>query len=126
VFIPLLGEGEALRLYKVSKRHDLDISTFGAAIWVKLSGLHIEDIHIAYGGVGPMIVRLHKTESHLRGNDVSERIFEAAREIVVREITPISDVRGSAEYRNKLAANILLKLYFELSADIQEQFAVTR
>jgi xanthine dehydrogenase small subunit len=126
VFIPLLGEGEVLKLYKVSKRHDLDISTFGAAIWIKLSGRHIEDIRIAYGGVGPMIVRLHKTESHLRGNDVSEPIFESAREIAVQEIAPISDVRGSAEYRNKLAANILLKLYFELNADIQERFAVTR
>jgi len=125
VFIPLLGNGEVLKLYKVSKRHDLDISTFGAAIWIKLSGSHIENIRIAYGGVGPMILRLPKTESHLRGSDVSERAFESAREIAVQEITPISDVRGSAEYRNKLAANILLKLYFELRADIEGHFAAT-
>jgi len=116
VFIPRPTADEVFKLYKVSKRRDLDISTFSAAVWMKLSGRRIEDIRIAYGGVGPMILRLRNAEAHLRGNDVSERRFESAREIAVQEITPISDVRGSAEYRNKLAANILRKLYLELSA----------
>jgi CO/xanthine dehydrogenase FAD-binding subunit len=89
---------------------------------MKLSGRRIEVIRIAYGGVGPMILRLRTTGAHLRGSDVSERRFESARETAVQEINPISDVRGSAEHRNKLAANILRKLYLELSTDAQEQW----
>jgi xanthine dehydrogenase small subunit len=39
-----------------------------------------------------------------------------AGEIAIGEITPISDVRGSAEYRYQLTRNILLKYYHNLSA----------
>ena len=120
VLIPRLGSGELLRLFKVSKRQDLDISTFSAAFWLKLSGRRIQDVRIAYGGVGPRIVRLPKTEAHLKGSAVSAEVFESAGEMALSEISPISDVRGSAEYRNKLAANMLRKLYYDLDADRQQ------
>jgi xanthine dehydrogenase small subunit len=120
VLIPRLGSGELLRLFKVSKRQDLDISTFSAAFWLKLSGERIQDIRIAYGGVGPRIVRLPRTEARLKGSVVSAEIFESAGETALAEISPISDVRGSAEYRNKLAANILRKLYYDLDAEIRQ------
>jgi xanthine dehydrogenase small subunit len=117
VVIPRLGCGEVLKLFKVSKRQDLDISTFSAAIWLKLSGQSIQDVRIAYGGVAPRIVRLPRTEVHLKGSKLSADTFDSAGEIALSEISPISDVRGSAEYRNLLAANILRKLYYELDAD---------
>src|SRR5439155_11475854 len=62
VRIPRPRDGEILRLYKVSKRFDVDISTFTAAIWLKLEGRTIADVRIAYGGVGPNILRLPRTE----------------------------------------------------------------
>jgi len=117
VLIPRLGCGEVLRLFKISKRQDLDISTFSAAFWLKLSGRTIQDVRIAYGGVAPTIVRLPETEAHLKGCELSPDTFESAGETALSEITPISDVRGSAEYRNLLAANILRKLYYDLDAD---------
>ena len=117
VSIPRLGSGEVLRLYKVSKRQDLDISTFSAAFWLKLSGRTIQDIRIAYGGVAERIVRMPNTEAHLKGRELSVEAFESAGEKALSEISPISDVRGAAEYRNLLAANILRKLYYDLDAD---------
>jgi xanthine dehydrogenase small subunit len=117
VSIPRLGSGEILKLLKVSKRQDLDISTFGAAIWLKVSGQCIQDVRIAYGGVAPIILRLRKTEAHLKGSSISAGTFDSACEVALSEISPISDVRGSAEYRNMLAANILRKLYYELDAN---------
>jgi xanthine dehydrogenase small subunit len=113
VMIPLPRSGELFKLYKVSKRKDLDISTFAAAIWMRLDGPNIADVRIAYGGVGPKITRMPKTESHLMGGLFSQTLFDSAAEIAVAEITPISDVRGSAEYRQRLAANILRKFYFD-------------
>ncbi len=117
IVIPRLKGGELLRLFKVSKRSDLDISTFSAAIWLKLSETMIDDVRIAYGGVAPVILRLHRTEEYLRGRRISVETFAAAGEIAASEVTPISDVRSSATYRSRLAGNILRKLYYELDAE---------
>src|SRR5207248_10424928 len=57
VRIPRPRDGEIFRLYKVSKRFDVDISTFTAAISMKLDGSTIADVRIACGGVGPNILR---------------------------------------------------------------------
>src|SRR6185437_823842 len=111
VFIPLPAKDEIVRLYKVSKRHDLDISTFTAAFWMQRSNGVIGDIRIAYGGCGPNIIRLRKTESALVGKPFNEAEIDAVTEITRGEITPISDVRGSADYRFLLAENMLRKFH---------------
>jgi xanthine dehydrogenase small subunit len=116
VFIPLPKADEVLRLYKISKRHDLDISTFTAAFWMQRSNGVIGDLRIAYGGCGPMIIRLKKTEQALIGKPFNEAEIDAAAADLARsEITPISDVRGSADYRFLLAENLLRKFYFDAS-----------
>lgn len=117
VFIPIpkMADGEMLKLYKVSRRKDLDISAFTAAIWMKRTGETIDDIRIAYGGVGPNILRLPKTEAYFRGNALTMETVREAGKIARSEITPISDVRGGAEFRSQLSENILRKLYSELA-----------
>jgi xanthine dehydrogenase small subunit len=111
--IPLPREGEILNLYKVSRRKDLDIATFGAAIFLRRAGRTIEDIRIAYGGVAPTVVRMRKTEAFLRGGPMSLERFAQAGEIAQAEVSPISDVRGSCEYRSILARNVLIKFWHE-------------
>jgi xanthine dehydrogenase small subunit len=116
VLMPLPDEGDDFRLYKISKRHDLDISTFTAAFWMRLSGDRVvADLRIAYGGCGPNIIRLRKTEAALIGKPFNEAEIEAVTELARTEITPISDVRGSADYRLLLAENILRKYFAEVS-----------
>jgi xanthine dehydrogenase small subunit len=115
VHIPRLKPDETLRLYKVSKRRDLDISTFTAAVWLKRSGDRLIDVRLAYGGVGPNILRLPRTESLLANQPISEDLFRRAGQLARTEITPISDVRGHADYRLQLAENILRKVYYDLT-----------
>ena len=57
-----------------------------------------------------------KTEAFLRGRPLDEETMRAAGDVAVAEITPISDVRGSADYRYQLTRNILLKFYHEQAA----------
>ena len=102
-----------LKLYKVSKRKNLDISTFTAAMLMRKSGNKIESINIAYGGVAAVILRLPKTEAFLKGKEISEDTFKAAGELAKSEITPISDVRGSSDFRYQLSENILLKFFHD-------------
>jgi xanthine dehydrogenase small subunit len=114
VEIPLPAKGEMVRLYKVSRRKHLDISTNTAAFKFKLNGNKIEDITIAYGGVAAVILRLPKTEAFLKGKQIELDVFHQAAELAVSEITPISDVRGSKEFRLQLAKNLLSKLFYEI------------
>jgi xanthine dehydrogenase small subunit len=100
-------------LYKVSRRKDLDISTFGAAIWMQQTNGVVDDIRLAFGGVGPMVLRLPKTEAMLRGQEPTLELFEQAGEIARQEVMPITDVRGTAEYRRMLSENILAKFWHE-------------
>jgi xanthine dehydrogenase small subunit len=113
VRIPLPQSEDLLRLYKVSRRRDLDIATFTAAIRLRLQGEKIAEAALAYGAVAPTVVRLPKTEAFLLGRPFDEQTLHEAGEVAVREISPISDVRGSAEYRRQLARNVLLKFYHE-------------
>jgi xanthine dehydrogenase small subunit len=117
VFIPLPAASDIFKLYKISRRKDLDISAFTAAIWMRRNGGEIiEDMRIAYGGVGPNIIRLRKTEQYLRGNALTLETARQAGRIARTEIAPITDVRGSGEYRAQLGENIMRKLYLDLSA----------
>ena len=114
--IPLPRDGERLRLYKISKRSHLDISTFTAAIALTRTDGRVDSARIAYGGVGPMVLRLPKTEEFLSGKPFARETFVRAGEIARDEITPISDVRGSREFRLQLAGNILQRFFAEESA----------
>jgi xanthine dehydrogenase small subunit len=109
IVVPLPGPHELFRVYKISKRRDLDISSFAAAIWMHVEEGIIRAARLAYGGVAPTIVRLTRTEAWLSERQLSESTLRAAGRIARQEIAPISDVRGSAKYRLLLAENIILK-----------------
>lgn len=113
VRIPLPASGETLRLYKVSKRSHLDISSFTAAMLMKRTDGRIDSMRIAYGGVAPVVLRLTKTEEFLAGKPVNLDTFIEAGEVARNEIAPISDVRGSREFRLQLAENVLQRFFYE-------------
>jgi xanthine dehydrogenase small subunit len=111
VRVPIVRD--KLKLYKVSRRKDLDISAFTAAIRLRTTDGHINSATIAYGGVAPTVVRLPRTESFLAGKPLALGTFEEAGRIARGEVAPISDVRGSADYRAQLAENILPKFWYD-------------
>jgi xanthine dehydrogenase small subunit len=113
VRIPLPTDGENLRLYKISRRRDLDISSFTAAIRMRLDGDTVANASIALGAVGPIVLRARKTEAFLRGRSLDEDTMRLAGDVAVSEITPISDVRGAADYRFQLTRNVLLKFLYD-------------
>jgi xanthine dehydrogenase small subunit len=80
---------------------------------MRLDGQQIAEARLAFGAVGPTIIRARRTEKFLRGKPFTESTLRAAGDLAVGEITPISDVRGSAEYRYQLTRNVLLKFYHE-------------
>lgn len=105
--------GELFKLYKVSKRKEMDVATFRAGFRLRVDRGMIQSASIAYGGVGPMVRRMKQTEAFLTGQAFREQTFREAGAMAVSEIAPISDVYASREYRLQLAKNILVKFYFD-------------
>lgn len=102
------------KLYKVSVRKDLDISTVTFACRYKLRGEIVEDISIAFGGVGPCVMRTLKLEDEIRGQKLSQSNFKKFAASVKNEITPLSDHRGSDQFRHDLCENLLLRFADEV------------
>jgi xanthine dehydrogenase small subunit len=113
VAVPLPTRDETLRLYKMSKRRDLDISSVTAALLLGLDGGRITRARVAVGGVAEKVVRLRETERSLEGRALSEETMRAAGRVAAGEVSPISDVRGSADYRRRLVENVLVKAWFD-------------
>ncbi|CAN5638549.1 xanthine dehydrogenase small subunit [soil metagenome] len=99
---------------KVSKRTCLDISSVNSAISLKTENNKILEVHAAAGGVAPIPLYLKKTSAFLRGKEISDSTILQANEILQTEISPISDVRGSAEYKRLLLRQLFTAHFVEL------------
>lgn len=114
VHLPLPESDEIVKLYKVSRRIHLDISSFTAAFRLKIKNDKIEQAAVALGGVGPVVIRALEVEQFLSGARLTLETFKKAGEIAASSTKPISDVRGSNDFRLRLAENIFQKLFYEL------------
>jgi CO/xanthine dehydrogenase FAD-binding subunit len=67
----------------------------------------VRDIRLAFGSVAPTVVRATHVESALRGQPVNAETIAAARSALARDISPIDDIRSTAEYRLRVAGNVV-------------------
>ncbi len=114
ILLPLPNKNEILKLYKVSLRKDLDISAVTLATRIRLKDNQIIDARIAFGGVGPTVLRLKAVEKMWLKRLYDQSLFSELAFGISKYVTPISDVRGSKEYRMLLCRNLLLKIAAEL------------
>ncbi len=97
---------QKIAIYKVSQRRDLDISCVNSSFAFRLEKNKIAEARIALGGVGPKALRLTAVESALKGQIVDQKMIEMTRSLIEQNIAPISDVRGSAEFRKQLCQDL--------------------
>ena len=94
---------------KVSKRTHLDIASVNSAcLLIQSEDGVIEDIHISAGGVFAFPRYLKDTAAFLKGKKINTENLKTAVEIMNREIAPISDARGTAEYKRLLLRQLFL------------------
>ena len=113
IIIPKMTNGAIVKSYKVSKRKDLDISTISACFKVEIDGLRIKSIVLAYGGMAEITKRAKNAEQFLAGKQWTRESIEQAMTLIDKDFTPISDARGSAEFRQVAARNLLMKFFIE-------------
>ena len=85
-------------------RGSMDIAVVGVAAMVALSSGNgkVEECRIGLGAVGPIPFRATGAEELLRGEKVTELLVQEVAKKAAAESRPISDIRGSAEYRSQM------------------------
>ncbi|OGS39668.1 MAG: hypothetical protein A2506_06220 [Elusimicrobia bacterium RIFOXYD12_FULL_66_9] len=112
----LPSTGSVTRLYKASRRKDLDISAVAFAARLELDGRTIRSARLAFGGVAPTVLRMKEIEALWTGAEFTRELV--ARASADLPVTPISDVRGSKEFRLRLCRNLMLKFADETLAGL--------
>jgi xanthine dehydrogenase small subunit len=103
-----------IKSYKISKRKDLDISTVSAGFRLEFNDdKTVKDIKLIYGGMADCVHHAANTEQFLIGKLWKREVVEEARLLITNDFIPISDARGSAEFRTAAAKNLLLKFWVD-------------
>ena len=105
----------ALRVYKLSKRFDQDISAVCGAFNVTINAGKVQAAVIAFGGMAGTPARAKAVEAALIGKPWTQDTVQAALPAFATDYTPMSDMRASAAYRLEAAQNMLLRYFAELS-----------
>jgi len=101
---------------KVGTRKAQAISKVCLAALAKLEEDQISDVRIAFGSVAPIVVRCVQTENGLRGQKPDDNTIKSACATLSKEISPIDDIRSTADYRLRVAKNILTDFLLTLRA----------
>ena len=117
ITVPLPGPDELLRVDKLSKRYDCDISGLSAGLWLRLQGGVVADARFAFGGLAGIVKRAAGAETAVRDQPWTLPTVQAAMAALDADFTPMSDQRASAGYRQRAARNLLQRLWLATRAD---------
>jgi len=106
VDVPAPAAGTGSAYLRLEYRRQMEIAVVGATAVVTITDGAVTDARIAMTALSPTIRRVPEAEAALVGSDGGEGAIEAAGAAVAAAATPISDVRGSADYRRAMAAVI--------------------
>ncbi len=113
VVVPRPATGEWLGAYKVSKRHEDDISAVCLAVQLHVQDGRITAARIGAGGVAATPARAVKTEAALVGRPWNEATLAVAQQAIQQEFAPLSDLRASADYRRTILGQLLRRAWLE-------------
>jgi len=111
--VPRPVPGTLVRIVKLSKRFDSDISALCGAFALRFEGGRIASARVAFGGMAGIPARAAQCEAALIGAVWNERTAEAAALALAQDYRPLSDLRGTADYRSVAAANLIRRLWLE-------------
>ena len=99
---------------KVCKRQYLDIASVNTAITITMNNDVIQEAHCSIGGVGPIPKFLAHTCEYLTNKTIEPKVILRAEEILQTELSPMSDARGTKEYKRLLARQLFFAHFIAL------------
>ncbi len=117
--IPLLPAQSAAFYLRQSLRRALDIAIVGAAVALNLDNAGIcQSCRIALGAVAPTPIRARKAESVVIGQKLSGELIQEAAIAASSEARPITDVRGTAEYRRRIVSVLVQRALIRATEEL--------
>lgn len=119
-FEPVFGSWGAAFI-KVGNRSGMAVSVVNTAVAVVLNDKgKINDIRIALGAVAPTAIRCRKIEKSLLGKNPGPALLKEISTVCQQEISPITDIRSSEQYRDHAAA-VIIHRALENAVDLAQE-----
>ncbi|MBE0407639.1 xanthine dehydrogenase small subunit [Psychrobacter sp. AOP22-C1-22] len=121
IHIPLMQDNQHLYIHKISKRYEDDISACLLAARIDLSadGKTIEQANLGLGGMAAIPLLAESCQQALIGQSVDVASFETAAQMLSMDVSPMTDVRASREYRMHVMQRLIIKCGKQLVAGMQ-------
>jgi len=118
ICIQTFGDNDYFNFEKVSKRTHLDIASVNSALFLRVVGKRIKKAVLSAGGVAPVPLYLAETSRFMVGRSADRETFELAARKALEEVSPISDARGSADYKRLLLRQLVYAHFYELFPEL--------
>jgi CO/xanthine dehydrogenase FAD-binding subunit len=112
--LPLRFARHRQYLRKVGTRRAMAISKVALAATALVDHGIVNEIRLAAASLAAFPARLYQTEAALLGQRIDGATIESARDVLLREAKPIDDIRSTAEYRTRVACNLLEEFLLQL------------
>src|SRR5207248_2710625 len=106
---------------RVGLRRAQAISVVHAAFVLTFEGDTIKEANITMGCLAPTIVHSTSAEEYLRGKTLTPEVCAEAGRLACSDVKPISDLRGSAQYRLALLASLVSDCLSRIAAGTQAE-----
>jgi len=117
MLVPPQVPGTQIRAYKIAKRYDSDISAVCAVFALQFDGRTVSSARLAFGGMAAIVKRAALAEAAVVGKEWNETTLNDAVRALDQDFKPLSDMRASAAYRQKVAGSLLRRMWMETRPD---------
>lgn len=114
IIIPLSEEEREGAWVKVGRRKALVISTLTLSVVLDFKNDKIVNAKVAMGSVAPTPIRIKSVEALMVDKKLSDLDYKALGKEVKANINPIDDIRGTKEYREDVAVDVMVRALNEI------------
>lgn len=97
----------ALCVYERVARSDQDVPIVSLALGLEMDGVTCRLARIGVGSCGPAPIRSRQAEARLEGTELGEREVAFAIQVLLQNVAPVDDLRGTASYRRAVLPGLL-------------------
>lgn len=123
--IPLMQDNQHLFIHKISKRYEDDISAclLAAKIALSADGMTINNAKFGLGGMAAVPLLATNCQQALVNQSIDVASFEQAAQVLPQDVSPMTDMRASREYRMHVVQRLLVKCGKQLVKKVQMESA---
>lgn len=120
IFFTAPGQNDHSFFIKTALRRAQAISVINISVFLKLVDGKVHRPQITLGAAAPTIIHAEEAQSYLEGRLLDEESIQDAAQLTAKAASPISDIRGSAEYRDYMIAVIAKRALTAISEGVDK------